>query len=665
MPCIPCSQCGYLVCYLDDYRGTLSCPACGEPLADTAGATLALSPPAAPPSQHLPVAPSRQAAAGFAALLWGLLFVCVSAGFHLTVGKEQIYVDLFPDFVGYILLVAGASRVALVHPHARSVRNFALFLNFFSVLMIFQVRTSAPLERGLNVWISALWAVPLAANLLNAVLVWMLCGVVADLAGQAGELRIEGRALLRRKAYVLVTLLGWAVLLAGLGGPAAMLIGFLVILPLGILVTCLLMGLMNDARRMCLSHDMAASTEVEAAARQGWGLLLLRAAGVVVPLLAIAAGIWYYEAWQATRQEVLRSDQALSEVAARFQAAVEAGRLEEAYALTGPGLRARMSELAFQEMVRRCPVLAGARAEGGGGGMGTSGGAVRVEEYREAEDTDGRRWRYTWAVARPEQSIFQPSPPPPGVEEFKIEEVFRPDSQARRLVARTRKCTEQVPRLLLAGKAAEAEALCHQAVAASKELTAGHQPALLPQAPALYSLYLAFALTAREHYPEAEQVLAGALKDRDNLRTLDDLLRTWGWRPTQQQVPAELIGQGQQLALRLMHKATELAPGKADYWHGLALVHYRLKDARAAIVSLGKARALRPADDGHDWLLLALAYQKVGESKQARQAYARAVACLKGRPPDAYAEALRMEVRAALGKAAAEVEKMQGAAGLK
>jgi tetratricopeptide (TPR) repeat protein len=78
-------------------------------------------------------------------------------------------------------------------------------------------------------------------------------------------------------------------------------------------------------------------------------------------------------------------------------------------------------------------------------------------------------------------------------------------------------------------------------------------------------------------------------------------------------------------AIEFAKKAIKLAPNVEKHWQTLGVAHYRAGDARAAIVALDKALALRQHRDAVDWLFLAMAQRTLGKAEEAHKAYEEAV----------------------------------------
>jgi tetratricopeptide (TPR) repeat protein len=79
-------------------------------------------------------------------------------------------------------------------------------------------------------------------------------------------------------------------------------------------------------------------------------------------------------------------------------------------------------------------------------------------------------------------------------------------------------------------------------------------------------------------------------------------------------------------ARELASEATERDLEWIHHWIALGIAQYRLGDYRSAINALEKAMSLRPEGHGDDHLFLAMAHWKLGDERQAREWYDKAVA---------------------------------------
>jgi serine/threonine protein kinase len=103
-------------------------------------------------------------------------------------------------------------------------------------------------------------------------------------------------------------------------------------------------------------------------------------------------------------------------------------------------------------------------------------------------------------------------------------------------------------------------------------------------------------------------------------------------------------------ALELAKQAVERAPGKGDYWNTLGTAYYRVGDWKSAVEALNKSTQLRKGGDAADWFFLAMAHWRLGDKKEGRKWYDRAVQWTeKNRPQDEELWLFRAEAEELLG----------------
>src|SRR5262249_45259167 len=102
-------------------------------------------------------------------------------------------------------------------------------------------------------------------------------------------------------------------------------------------------------------------------------------------------------------------------------------------------------------------------------------------------------------------------------------------------------------------------------------------------------------------------------------------------------------------AVELAMKAVQLGPN-GNHWSTLGVTHYRAGDWKAAITALQKAIPLRQGGDSFDFFFLAMAHWQLGEKKDAREWYDKAVQWMdKHKPKDAELIRFRAEASDLLG----------------
>lgn len=86
-------------------------------------------------------------------------------------------------------------------------------------------------------------------------------------------------------------------------------------------------------------------------------------------------------------------------------------------------------------------------------------------------------------------------------------------------------------------------------------------------------------------------------------------------------------------ALALAKHVTERAPQKPNFWNTLGAACYRNGDWQGTIRALGRSMELGKGGDASDWFFLAMAHWRLGDKKQARQWYDRAIEWTEKKKP--------------------------------
>ena len=87
-----------------------------------------------------------------------------------------------------------------------------------------------------------------------------------------------------------------------------------------------------------------------------------------------------------------------------------------------------------------------------------------------------------------------------------------------------------------------------------------------------------------------------------------------------------------------------------EYWNTLGVAHYRAGEFQSALVALSRSVELRSGGDGADHFFLAMAYERLGDRKQARIWYDKAVQWMDKRSPQGEADIrYRAEAKEILG----------------
>jgi hypothetical protein len=274
-------------------------------------------------------------------------------------------------------------------------------------------------------WITATLPLAIITSVLDIVLVWKLCGLIADVAQQASVTRTAYCALVRRSYYLFLKLiclgaLGLIFIAPPLIIPAV--IGGVVV---SIAVLCLMMGLMRQAERLCAADLVVGETEVEACSGIGFRLLMVLA--LVLPIAAVAGSIWYYNDWEARRQALEQAGESAEyeEIIAAFWTDLEQNRLDAAYEWTTPNLRRRLTREQFEDLVQQNPAIRTCRQKNHGGGAGAGSGSLGMSyanRYYTVKNDDGGFTTFTVTVRRGDDSLFRRDPPPPGVDEITVQQ---------------------------------------------------------------------------------------------------------------------------------------------------------------------------------------------------------------------------------------------------
>src|SRR5262249_54509201 len=324
---------------------------------------------------ELPDVAAQRYATGFARMFWAFLFLGISFRLTWTLGRQQFMIDLLPDFIGYLLIAAGANRLLGLHAKARGIRNLAMVLTFLALPDAVQYRIDLGQSGNVTYWITPTLPLAIITSILDIILVWKLCGLIADIARQVSVTRTEMCALVRRSYYLFLTLLGLVSLGLAFVAPALIIPAVIVGVILGIAVMCLMMGLMRQAERLCAASLVAGEGDA-VETRSGLGFRLLMLLALVLPVAALAGSIWYYHDWEARREALDRTggSAAYDEIIAAFWTDVEQDRLDAAYDRTTPTLRRRLSREQFEDLVQQNPAIRTCRQKNQGGGAGAGSG---------------------------------------------------------------------------------------------------------------------------------------------------------------------------------------------------------------------------------------------------------------------------------------------------
>jgi tetratricopeptide (TPR) repeat protein len=103
-------------------------------------------------------------------------------------------------------------------------------------------------------------------------------------------------------------------------------------------------------------------------------------------------------------------------------------------------------------------------------------------------------------------------------------------------------------------------------------------------------------------------------------------------------------------ALGLTQRAVELKPDLWGFWRTLGMACYKTGDSKNAVAAVEKSMHLLGGGDSYDWFLLAMAHSQLGDSKQARMWFDKAVDWMdKNQPTNVVLKSFRTETAELLG----------------
>jgi eukaryotic-like serine/threonine-protein kinase len=87
------------------------------------------------------------------------------------------------------------------------------------------------------------------------------------------------------------------------------------------------------------------------------------------------------------------------------------------------------------------------------------------------------------------------------------------------------------------------------------------------------------------------------------------------------------------------------APERGEFWNTLGVAQYRAGEFQSALIALSRSMELRSGGDAADHFFVAMAYERLGDRKQARIWYDKAVQWMDKRFPQGEAD-LRYQAEA-------------------
>jgi hypothetical protein len=365
---------------------------------------------------------------------WAFLFLGLRIGLTFQLGTVAVVIDLLPDFVGYLMIATAANRLIVLDRRARLVRNLALVLTFLTIPMVVEIGAATPVPGGAATWAVTAGPLTAAQMVLDPVLVWILCGLVADLAGRAGDESTREKAVSRRVMYVVLR----ALVIAGplvvfvLPNPALLLAMVVAVMVVGLILLTLMMGLFWRAEWMCQEWDegpLAPEYPDQVRRPGGLGFRLLVLAAIALPLVLGALGVLYYIDWKQARDEASEAGTAAHQAPlAAFHADLLAGRTDDAYESTTADFKSRITRDQFGDLAARYVAFENrdkSADRGGGASAGSGNGYFTESHYSEVQP--GKIVRTTITVRRDRDSLLFRNPPPLKVDDFQVEEGPAPE----------------------------------------------------------------------------------------------------------------------------------------------------------------------------------------------------------------------------------------------
>jgi tetratricopeptide (TPR) repeat protein len=108
-------------------------------------------------------------------------------------------------------------------------------------------------------------------------------------------------------------------------------------------------------------------------------------------------------------------------------------------------------------------------------------------------------------------------------------------------------------------------------------------------------------------------------------------------------------------AIVLAEQAVALGPGVGEWWNTLGVAHYRAGEWSDAADALAESMRLRSGGDPFDWLFLAMARYRLGDSGEARRWLDRSLAWIQKAPRDPELVPLHAEAMQLLGSIGPDV----------
>lgn len=180
-------------------------------------------------------------------MFWGFLLTNLPiSGPKFSIGS--VHVQLTSACLGWFIVASSLTFILELSPRINRMR-WMVFI--FAAASLFKLRP--------DIDIVTQWPVYLIASLfvvLEARIIWELCGLVRSVAATLGDSALATKAHRRRKAFV-ICLVGFLLLFPALNHLPEPTIPFVAPVLVGVYITvaCFILGLMRSAEEICLSHS--------------------------------------------------------------------------------------------------------------------------------------------------------------------------------------------------------------------------------------------------------------------------------------------------------------------------------------------------------------------------------------------------------------------------
>lgn len=187
----------------------------------------------------------KRCAFAFSIMFWACLFL-ISLKFRFN----QLEINLMlPDAVAWGLMAIALYRITDLTPRINTCLIIASCLTFYNFLEFMSIVSNDNQFNGISSILNPLACIWLFAVSLDLVFVWVLFGIIEDMAVVASNPIMKNKAIFRKKLYVYFGIFSLFLSLNIL--PFTFTLPFILLLPLIIFFLIIKMGLLNGTVYMC------------------------------------------------------------------------------------------------------------------------------------------------------------------------------------------------------------------------------------------------------------------------------------------------------------------------------------------------------------------------------------------------------------------------------